>query len=82
MQPDRYYSLAQIAHSIKSYSAHTIQKVLNSTGNIWQDENYDRVIRDEEEYLEKMNYIINNPLKAGLVEKPEDYKWLFYEGNK
>lgn len=74
------YSLAQIMHSIKSYSANRIQRVLNVNGKIWQDENYDRIIRDEEEYLEKMNYIANNPLKAMIVEKPEEYKWLFVEG--
>jgi REP element-mobilizing transposase RayT len=75
-----YYSLPQITHSIKSYSANRIQKLLNIKGSIWQDENYDRIIRDENEYLEKMKYIINNPLKPGLVGKPEDYKWLFYKG--
>ena len=75
-----YYSLPQITHSIKSYSANRIQKLLNIKGSIWQDENYDRIIRDENEYLEKMKYIINNPLKPGLVGKSEDYKWLFYKG--
>jgi REP element-mobilizing transposase RayT len=78
--PGVFNSLAQIMHSIKSYSANRIQRVLNVNGKIWQDENYDRIIRDEEEYLEKMNYIANNPLKAMIVEKPEEYKWLFVEG--
>ena len=75
-----YYSLPQITHGIKSYSANRIQKLLNIKGSTWQDENYDRIIRDENEYWEKMNYIVNNPLKPGLVGKPEDYKWLFYKG--
>ena len=66
-------------HSIKSYSANRIQRLVGRKGNVWQDENYDRIIRDEEEYLEKMNYVANNPLKAGLVDKPEDYRWLFLE---
>lgn len=74
-----FYSLAQIMHSIKSYSANRIQRLVGRKGNVWQDENYDRIIRDEEEYLEKMNYVANNPLKAGLVDKPEDYRWLFLE---
>lgn len=78
--PGTFYSLAQIMHSIKSYSANSIQRLLNRKGNVWLDENYDRILRDDEEYLEKMDYIVNNPLKAGLVEKPEDYKWLFAEG--
>ncbi len=80
VQPGTFYSLAQIMHSSKSYSANRIQRLLNIQGSVWQDENYDRIIRDEEEYLEKMNYIVNNPLKAMIVENPEDYRWLFFEG--
>jgi hypothetical protein len=44
---------------------------------VWQDEIVDRIIRDEKEYRQKMNYILNNAPKIGLVENPEDYKWLF-----
>ncbi len=76
-QPVEYYSLAQITHSIKSYSANCLQKLLNQKCNIWQDENYDRIIRNNKEYTQKMNYIVYNPVKAGFVEKPEDYRWLF-----
>jgi REP element-mobilizing transposase RayT len=81
VQPVEYYSLAQITHSIKSYSANYIQKMLNYKKRIWQDENFDRIIRDEEEYTQKTNYIIYNPVKSGFVEKPEDYRWLFF-GNR
>ena len=35
---------------------------------VWLDENYDRIIRDNNEFQEKMNYIINNPAKTNLVE--------------
>ena len=44
---------------------------------VWLDENYDRIIRDNKEFQEKMNYIINNPAKANLVEAAKDYKWLY-----
>ncbi|MDP2920113.1 MAG: transposase [Dehalococcoidia bacterium] len=76
-----FYSMAQIIHSVKSYSANRIQKLLNRKGNVWLDENYDRIIRDDEEYLEKMSYVMHNPVKARLVEKPEDYRWLFVAGS-
>jgi pyocin large subunit-like protein len=55
--------------------------MFNHKQRIWQDENYDRNNRDEEEYAQKTNYIIYNPVKAGFVEKPEDYGWLFF-GNR
>lgn len=71
-----FYSIAQIMHAIKSYSAIRIQRMLNSKGSIWLDENYDRIIRDKDEYQEKMNYITYNPVKAGLVDEPAEYKWL------
>ena len=72
-----FYSLGQITHSIKSYSANRIQKMEGSKRRIWLDENYDRVIRDEKELLEKLQYILNNPVKAGLVENSKEYKWMY-----
>jgi len=35
----------------------------------------DEVIRNREMFLTKLRYIHNNPVKAGLVENPEDYKY-------
>lgn len=78
---DAFYSLSRIMHSIKSYSSHQIKQLADIERSIWLDENYDRIIRDDKEYLEKVNYIINNPLKVGLVDKPEDYRWLYVEGS-
>ena len=78
-----FYSLAEILHSIKSYSANQINKMHKTTGKmpvpprVWLDENYDRIIRDNKEFQEKMNYIINNPAKTKLVEAAKDYKWLY-----
>jgi REP element-mobilizing transposase RayT len=70
-------TLSKIMHSIKSFTAHQINKLSNRDGKLWQDENFDRVIRDENEFLEKINYVANNPIKANLAEGYEDYKWLY-----
>jgi len=78
---DNFFSLAQIMHSIKSYSANKIQRTLNKKGSVWLNENYDRIVRDADDYLEKINYVIFNPVKAGLVGESKDYKWLYYEGS-
>ena len=72
-----FYSIARIMHGVKSYSANQLRKLSGKKGHIWLNESYDRVIRHDDEYLEKLNYIVNNPAKAGLVEKPEDYRWLY-----
>jgi putative transposase len=74
-----YYSISEIMHSIKSYSANRIQRLSGVIGSVWMDENYDRVVRDEEDLKEKLNYILNNPLKSGLADSPENYRWLFFD---
>jgi putative transposase len=78
--------LSKIIHSIKSFTAHEINKISNRRGKVWQDENYDRVIRDDDEFLEKINYIAGNPIKANLVTEIEgqagrpSYRWLYIKG--
>jgi REP element-mobilizing transposase RayT len=72
--------LSKIMHSIKSYTAHEINKKINRKGKFWQDENYDKVIRNEKEFIEKIEYIANNPIKAGLSKSYTDYKWLYIKG--
>jgi len=42
---------------------------------VWHPEYWDRYIRDEEHYLYTVEYIHNNPVKAGLVGCPEDWPW-------
>jgi REP element-mobilizing transposase RayT len=71
------FDLAEILHSVKRHSARIINKKRGNQGPLWQDERYDRIVRDEAEFLEKWNYIRNNPIKAELVSSPEEYPWLY-----
>jgi REP element-mobilizing transposase RayT len=71
------YNLGEILHSVKSFSAHRINQRRGTKGSIWQDERFDRIVRDEKEFSEKWQYIRDNPVKNGLSEKPEDYPWLY-----
>jgi putative transposase len=75
------YDLAEIMHSVKSFSVHQINRQRGSRGSIWQDERFDRIVRDEAEFLEKWQYIMNNPLKRELVEAWEDYPWLYIKND-
>ncbi len=72
-----YINLGEIIHSVKSFSAQKINRTRRAQGSLWQVERYDRIVRDEAEFLEKWQYIRNNPVKAGFVEQPEDYPWLY-----
>jgi putative transposase len=71
------FNLAEILHSIKRFSARKINQERGVRGSLWQDERYDRIVRDEAEFLEKWQYIRKNALRAGLASNPEDYPWLY-----
>jgi REP element-mobilizing transposase RayT len=74
------FSLSKILQGIKGFTARKINKVRGTKGPIWQVESYDRIIRDYDEYLEKWQYIRNNPVKIGLSESPEEYPFLWEPG--
>lgn len=76
-----YFSLAEILHSIKSFSAQEINRLRGGSGQLWVYESYDRIIRDEQEFEEKQRYIYQNPLKKGLTEYGREYPWLFVRDN-
>ena len=67
--------LSEIAHSIKSYAAHEANKILNRKGQFWQQEPFDRYIRNRKHFESVIIYIENNPVKAGLCERPEDWRF-------
>jgi putative transposase len=73
-------SLSKILQGIKGFSAWEINKSRGTKGAIWQDESFDRIVRDHDEYLEKWQYIRNNPVKAGLCQGPEEYPFLWEPG--
>lgn len=64
--------LRDIAHSIKSYTAHEANKILDRSGQFWQHEPFDRYIRNRPHFSSVIRYIENNPVKAGLCARPED----------
>jgi hypothetical protein len=61
LQPSAGHILSKIMHSIKSYTAHEINKQLKQKGEIWQDESYDRIVRGPEELSHFREYIRCNP---------------------
>ncbi len=62
------YSLSKIMHNIKRNSAKQANKFLDRSGIFWQHENYDHYVRDEGELERIIKYVLNNPVKAGLVD--------------
>lgn len=68
-------TLSTIVQEWKSYIAHQANRILKRKGKFWMSEYFDRYIRDERHFNNAMNYIDNNPVKAGLVRNPEDWRW-------
>lgn len=75
-------SLAQIMKSLKGYSGFEINKILveevenrEKGTSFWQSESYDRSIRNRPKLYEKIRYVLNNPVKAGLVQHWTAWKW-------
>jgi REP element-mobilizing transposase RayT len=73
------YSLPIILKLLKGTSARSINKLSNSSGPVWQEESLDHVVRLQESFEEKLEYIRQNPVQRGLVNRPEDHKWLWTE---
>ena len=67
----------EIMQSLKGATAHRINKLLHRSGPVWEEESFDHVLRTGESLKHKCEYIRQNPVRAGLVQKPEDYRWLW-----
>jgi putative transposase len=68
-----YVQLDRIMQSIKGTSSRYSNQFLNRTGTFWQKDSYDHFVRDPLEWSRIRAYILNNPVKAGLVDDWE--KW-------
>jgi len=65
--------LSRILHSFKSYTSHEANKMLRRSGQFWFEEYFDRYIRDAKHFAATVRYIENNPVKAKLCARPEDW---------
>lgn len=75
LTPCSGYALESILHTWKSYSAKAANNLLDRSGHFWQEDYFDRYIRNEDHFSRAIEYIESNPVKAGLCEKCEDWKF-------
>ncbi|MCH8012469.1 MAG: hypothetical protein IIA61_11065 [Candidatus Marinimicrobia bacterium] len=76
---EEVYSLSEIMHTHKSYTANEANKILDRRGQFWQHESYDHYVRDLDEYNRILAYILNNPVRAGLVKDYHDWPYYWIE---
>lgn len=73
------WSMSTVVASWKTFTANAIGRVVRQPGepvpHVWHPEFWDRFIRNESHFAHAVEYIHTNPVKAGLVSRPEDWPW-------
>jgi REP element-mobilizing transposase RayT len=75
LTPQPGHDLSRILQSLESYTANEANKLLGLSGKFWQQESFDRYIRDPEHFVSVVRYIENNPVKSRLCLRPEDWPY-------
>jgi REP element-mobilizing transposase RayT len=70
LKPFDGYPLEDILASWKKFSSRRINSALHQAGNLWQEESYDRIVRDSEHLLEVLNYLEKNADQIGRKRVP------------
>lgn len=71
------YPVTETLRLIKGSTARYCNQVLGRNGQFWHDESYDHFVRSEEELERIIQYVLNNPVKAGLVKEWSDWKYMY-----
>jgi putative transposase len=66
--------VAKIMHALKGRSARECNLILERSGPFWEHESFDHVIRSGR-FDKTIRYVLNNPVKAGLVRDWQDWRW-------
>lgn len=72
-----FWSLGELMHSIKSFTAKEINRIEGTSGEVWEQERFDRYVRGDRDLEEKFHYILANPERAGLVDPEKGYPWVW-----
>jgi putative transposase len=71
------YVLASIMQSLKRHTARKCNLALKREGQFWQHESFDHFVRNQSEFEKTISYVLNNPVKAGLVDDPLRWQWSY-----
>jgi REP element-mobilizing transposase RayT len=70
-------ALSRAMRQLKSKSGYACAQLLEKPGSFWQHESYDHVVRNEKEFERILAYIVNNPVKAGLVDEWHEWPYTY-----
>ena len=69
------WSLSRIMKDMKSFTSREANKLLGRRGQFWMEDYFDRYVRDAKHFANAIAYIENNPVKAGLVKTPSEWRF-------
>ena len=72
----KHPSLSRIMQSLKGSSSRECNRLLSRTGQFWEHESFDHVVR-EGKFFQTIKYVLNNPVKAGLVREWREWRWSY-----
>ena len=87
LMPDHWHALigpafpltiSRVVQDIKWFSARSLNRQRHVTGTVWQHQFWDRFVRHEKEFQQRLQYMHLNPVRKGLVHRPEDRRWSSY----
>jgi REP-associated tyrosine transposase len=70
-------SLVKLMHSLKSYTANEINRVLGQNGHVWESQYYERGIKDESSLNSLIRYCLENPVRNGIVSDFREYRFWY-----
>lgn len=77
----KLWAIGSILHSIKSYSAKQIPKVMPHIGKVWQDGRHEHLILSDRHFKASWEYIRQNPIKADISEQSSNYPFFWQQLN-
>jgi REP element-mobilizing transposase RayT len=87
LMPDHWHALiwpqyprliSQVLHDVKKITTLRLHALRGHKGPLWQHQFWDRFVRHEREFKERLEYMHMNPVRKGLVKRPEDWRWSSY----
>ena len=87
LMPDHWHTLIwphypilieQVLHDAKKVMTQRFHARRGTSGPFWQHQYWDRFVRHEKEFNERLEYMHLNPVNKGLVKRPEDWRWSSY----
>jgi REP element-mobilizing transposase RayT len=87
VMPDHWHALIWTAfpltilravQDVKWSSASPLNPARGSRGTVWQHQYWDRFVRNQKEFGQRLDYMHLNPVRKVLARRPEDWRWSSY----